>query len=70
MTKSAGSADLVTLTEDILNGKLHFFLCSVNPCGPYFLVFGLNKVIYGLLSRKQPWLSKQGHSAYGLIFVC
>ena len=28
MTKSAVSADLVTFTEEILNGKLHF-LCSV-----------------------------------------
>ena len=42
MTKSGGSADLVTFTEDILSGKLHyFFLCSVNPCGPYFLVIFL-----------------------------
>ena len=24
--------DLVTFTEEILNGKLHFFLCSVYPC--------------------------------------
>ena len=27
--KSAGTADLVTFTEEILNGKLHF-LCSAN----------------------------------------
>ena len=29
-TKSEKPADLVTFTEEILNGKLHF-LCSVSP---------------------------------------
>ena len=30
VTKSVGTADLVTFTEETLNGKLHFFLCSEN----------------------------------------
>ena len=34
VTKSAGTVDLVTLSEEILNRKLHF-LCSVNVVGIY-----------------------------------
>ena len=29
VTKSTGTADLVTLTEEILNGKLHFLCRAV-----------------------------------------
>ena len=34
VTKSAVSADLVTFTEEILNGKLHF-LCSATKIGSF-----------------------------------
>ena len=33
--------DLVTFTEEILNGKLHFFLCSVIP-QKHFVIWTYN----------------------------
>ena len=57
VTKSAGNCDLVTFTEDILNGKLHF-LCSVfyNFSGFQFSVkYWKALKIMGAFARKLFW---------------
>ena len=47
-------ADLVTFTEEILDGKLHF-LCSVTRVLFPFLKFGVTQAIFSLLFGKTPF---------------
>ena len=53
--------DLVTFTEEILNGKLHF-LCSVRP--PYFSISSFNKTW-----QTMAWNKKTFFGIYGCLSI-